>query len=207
MVAAKGLRMKSMNFIHKPNNAFRHSAWALCVCLLTAGPALYARDGNDKTDNRGQLSSSDYKFAKEAACGGMMEVNLGKIAAQKSANPSVQQFAQRMVTDHGKAGDQLKGVVTKNGATLPEQLSATQQKEIDRLNNLSGDEFDKEYVTLMVRDHKKALKEFQHAAKTVENPDLKQFAETTAPTVQEHLTMIEDIQKQLGSTKTSASAQ
>ena len=186
---------------------FQNAGWALCVCLLTAGPALYARDGTEKTDNRGQLSSSDYKFAKEAACGGKMEVSLGKIAAQKSANPSVQQFAQRMVTDHTKAGAQLKDIVAKNGATLPDELTASEQKEVDRFNKLSGDEFDKEYVSLMVRDHKKVLKEFQHAAKSVENPDLKQFAETTAPTVQEHLTMIEDIQKQLGSSKTSASAQ
>ncbi len=177
----------------------------LTICLMQA--AVAALHAGDTTDSKGQLSASDYKFAKAAAEGGKMEVDLGKIAAQKSSNPSVQQFGQRMVTDHGKAGDKLKEIASKNGATLPAELTASQQKEVDRLNALSGEEFDKQYVALMVHDHKKDLKEFQHAAKTAENPDLKEFAATTATTIQEHLTMIEDISKQLGTTKTSASAQ
>ncbi len=135
--------------------------------------------------------------------GGMMEVDLGKLAAQKSSNPSVQQFGQRMVTDHGKAGEKLKEIVTKNGGTLPAEISSSQQKAIDKLSKLSGEDFDKEYVSMMVKDHKKDLKEFQHAAKHAENTDLKEFAESTAHVIQEHLTMIEGIQKQLGSAKTA----
>jgi putative membrane protein len=200
--------MKTMMLVNKSNNIFHRIGWLLSLCLLSLGAGnLCAGETTDNPDQPGQLSASDYKFAKEAARGGMMEVNLGKIASQKSANPIVQQFGQRMVTDHGKAGDQLKGIATKNGATLPDQLTAVQQKEVDRINSLSGEEFDKEYVALMVHDHKKDLKEFQRAAKTVENPDLKQFAETTSQTVQDHLNMITDIQKQLGTAKTSASAQ
>ncbi len=196
--------MKSTNLINKSNNALRAVGCALGLCLLQAG-ITYAGDANDKTDNAGQLSASDYRFAKSAAMGGMMEVNLGKIAAQKSSNPAVQQFGQRMVTDHSKAGDQIKDIASKNGATLPDQITATEQKEVDRLNGLSGEEFDKEYVALMVHDHKKVLKEFQHAAKNTDNADLKQFAANTTPTIQEHLNMAEDLQKQLGTARTSAS--
>src|SRR5271170_4576949 len=99
--------MKTMTSINKSNNVFHRTGWVLGRCLLSLGAGnLTAGDVTDSADAPGQLTPSDYKFAKEAARGGLMEVNLGKIAAQKSANPVVQQFGQRMVTDHGKAGDQ-----------------------------------------------------------------------------------------------------
>ena len=192
--------MKTMTSTMNLNNAFIRFGAVVCIGLLQTVAAL----AGDSNDNRGQLSSSDYKFAKEAAMGGQMEVQLGKLAAQKSTKPSVQQFGQRMVTDHGKAGQALKGIAAKNGATLPDTMSTSAQREEDRLNKLSGEDFDKEYVSLMVKDHKKDLKEFQHAAKNVENPELKQFAESTSQVIQEHLNMIQDIQKQMSSSKTAS---
>jgi putative membrane protein len=178
----------------------------LCACLLQASvAALSAADTTYRNENRGQFSASDYKFAREAALGGQMEVELGRIASQKAVNPSVQQFGQRMVTDHSKAGDKLKEIAMRNSATLPMELTATEQHEVNKLNKLSGQEFDKEYVSLMVKDHKKDLKDFQHAAKTADNADLRLFAQTTSVTIQEHLTMIEDIDRQLSNSRPTAS--
>src|SRR5262249_34498915 len=147
--------------------------------------------GADTDQMRGRLSSSDYKFAKEAASGGMMEVELGRIAAQKSSTPAIQRFGQEMVTDHGKAGDQLKDIAAKNGAPVPTQLDEDQQKEVNKLNALSGQDFDKKYISMMVHDHKKDLKEFEHASKNVDNADLKSFAADTTAVVQKHLDMAE----------------
>ena len=71
----------------------------------------------------GQFSRKDYKFAHEAAHGGMLEVKLGELAKQKTSNPTVQQFADEMVTDHNKVDDQQKQLATQKGATLPTQLN------------------------------------------------------------------------------------
>ncbi len=186
--------------------SIRRAGLAICLGLLQTGAV--ALHGADTTTGRmGQLTASDYKFAKTAAVGGAMEVNLGKLASEKSTNPSVQQFGQKMVADHGKAGEQLTQIATKFGATLPTALSTAQQKEVEKLGALSGEAFDKEYVDMMVKDHKKDLKEFQDAAKNASNPELKEFAQTTSQTIQGHLTMIEDIQKQLRNVKTTASNQ
>ena len=193
--------MKTMTSIMNWNSAFTRRGAVLCVGLLLTATAL----AGDTKDKRGQVSFSEYKFGKEAAMGGQMEVQLGKLASQKSSNPSIQQFGQRMVADHGKAGETLKGIAAKNGATLPDTLSSSAQREENHLNKLTGEDFDKEYVSMMVKDHKKDLKEFQHAAKNADNPELKQFAETTAQTIQEHLNLIQDIQKQMSSSKTAAS--
>jgi len=198
--------MKTMSFINKSSNVVHYAGRILCLGFVSAGAVmLQARDPSDLTGDRGRLSIADYQFACEAATGGMLEVQLGKITSRKSSNPAVQQFGQRMVSEHGKAGDALKEVATKAGATLPAQLTSAQQKELDRLRNLSGEEFDHEYISAMVQSHKRDLKEFAHAAQHIENPDLKQFAETTARMVEDHLNLATEIQQQLGASKTSAS--
>ena len=164
-----------------------------CAALIIAQAAQVSAYASDTTENRGQLSAADYKFARAAACGGAMEVSLGKLAAEKSANVAVQQFGQRMVTDHGKAGQELEQIASRKGATLPTQPSAWHQKEIDRLGKLSGAEFDKTYVNLMVRDHKADEKEFKRASEHVQDPELKAFAASTLTVVQDHLKMAEDL--------------
>src|SRR3954469_2885274 len=113
--------MKSI-VITKRTSVFGTTGMLLCACLLQASvAALSAGDTTYRNENRGQFSASDYKFAREAALGGQMEVELGRIASQKGVNPSVQQFGQRMVTDHSKAGDKLKEIASKNGAMLPSE--------------------------------------------------------------------------------------
>src|SRR3954468_2564299 len=68
--------------------------------------------------------SPDQAFAKEAAIGGMAEVELGNLAKQNASSPDVIQFADRMVTDHGKANDELKQWASQNSVTLPTELDA-----------------------------------------------------------------------------------
>lgn len=178
------------------NTQYRKTSRAVsCLAALLLQGALLSTYAGDAAENRGQLSAADYKFAKAAACGGMTEVNLGRIAAEKSANVAVQQFGQHMVMDHGKAGQDLQALAARKGATLPSEPSAAQQKEIDRLNKLSGAAFDKAYVALMVKDHKADEKEFKKAAANVQDPDLRAFAATTLTVVQGHLKMAEDLEQ------------
>src|SRR5579872_2657875 len=66
------------------------------------------------------LSSADQKFIKEAAQGGMAEVELGQLAIQNASSEQVKKFGQRMVTDHSKANDQLKELAASKGVTLPQ---------------------------------------------------------------------------------------
>jgi len=186
---------KQINREYIMKNNYRNTCIVLsCLGLSLAQAALFSASAADTTDEtRGQLSSADYKFAKAAACGGAMEVNLGKVAAEKSANSAVQQFAQRMVTDHGKAGKDLAKIASRKGASLPAEPTAADQREIDRLSKLPGPEFDKTYMNLMVREHKADEKEFKHASENVQDPDLKAFATTMLAMVHEHLKMAEDL--------------
>ena len=164
-----------------------------CLALLVAQVGFMSAYAADPNDNPGQLSSSDYKFARAFAQGGMFEVNLGNVAAANSKNTAVQQFGQQMVKDHGAAGQKLQAIATQKGATLPTQLTTHQQKEVDRLSKLSGPDFDKAYMSCMVKAHKVDEKAFKKGSEDIQDADLKAFAADTLGIVQSHLKMAEDL--------------
>ena len=128
-----------------------------------------------------------------AAQGGTLEVRLGEIAKEKGARQDVKHFGAMMATDHGKAGEELKAVATKNGVTLPPDLDAKHKAIVDSLSKLSGAEFDKAYITEMVKDHEKDAIGFEDASKTAKNPDVKGFAAKTLPVIKSHLKKIKAI--------------
>jgi putative membrane protein len=137
----------------------------------------------------------DKKFLKDAAVGGMTEVELGKLATQKASSDQVKQFGQKMVDDHGKANEALKQVASKESIQIPDSLDAKHQSRIDKLAKLSGADFDKAYMKDQVKDHEKDVSDFQSEAKGGSDPTTQQFAATTLPTLQQHLELAKSINK------------
>ena len=109
------------------------------------------------------------------------------MAQQMGASDQVKQFGQRMVTDHTKANDQLKEVAMKEGIQLPTKLSAQDEMTKQRLSKLSGEQFDKAYMSDMVKDHTKDVADFQRESTSGQDPAVKDFASETLPTLQSHL--------------------
>ena len=138
------------------------------------------------------------KFANEAAQGGMAEVELGRLAAQKAADPSVRAFGQRMVADHSKAAAELKTLAARKGMQLPNEINSEQKSELDKLAKLSGAEFDKEYMSAMLKDHEDDVKAFETQSKEGNDSDVKAFAGKTLPTLQEHLQMAREAAQKVG---------
>jgi putative membrane protein len=166
--------------------------------VLFSGAALAQNNANGITPGAASsktLSSADKKFAMEAAQGGLAEVELGHLAAQKGQSDKVKQFGQRMVDDHSKANDQLKSLAGKDSLTLPTSIDGKDQALKDKLSGLSGADFDKTYMQAMVKDHHKDISEFQKEANSGSNADLKGFAAQTLPTLQEHLRMAQDTEQ------------
>jgi putative membrane protein len=166
------------------------------VLSLMAAANLAAADSN----NNGKVSSSDTSFMKNAAQGGMAEVDLGQLAAQKASSSDVKDFGRRMVTDHSKAGDQLKALASKKGVTLPEAVASKDKSTSDKLSKLSGADFDRAYMNDMINDHETDVAEFQKAANNATDPDVRAFASSTLPTLQEHLKMAKETGAKVGAT-------
>lgn len=143
--------------------------------------------GSASNQNPTRLTSSERTFVKKAAEGGLAEVELGKLAAERASSQDVKQFGQRMVDDHTKANDQLKQFASEEGITLPDKLDAKDAATKARLEKLSGEQFDHAYMLDMVRDHTKDVTEFRTESKTAKDPGVKNFASQTLPTLEDHL--------------------
>jgi putative membrane protein len=140
---------------------------------------------------------ADTAFASKAAISGMAEVALGKMASEKGTDPKVKDFGKMMMMDHGKANAELMGIAKSKNITLPAGVDAEHQAKSDSLSKLSGKDFDKGYVQVMIEGHQKTLALMQSEASGGQDPQLKAFAAKTAPVVQMHLTEITKIQSGL----------
>ncbi|HEY0428236.1 MAG TPA: DUF4142 domain-containing protein [Pyrinomonadaceae bacterium] len=141
--------------------------------------------------------TGDDDFMMKAAQGGMAEVELGRLAAEKAQNADVKKFAQKMVEDHSNANTELKALATKKGVTLPTDVGSEHKATMEKLKALSGAEFDKAYVAAMVDDHKKDVAEFEKQSTGAKDADVKAFATKTLPTLKMHLEMIQAIQPKM----------
>jgi putative membrane protein len=132
-------------------------------------------------------------FAVDAANGGMMEVELGKVAQEKASNPRVKAFGEMMVKDHTEAGNNLKAIATTLNIALPDSVSNDTKKEIDKMKMKKGRDFDKAYVSMMLDDHKKDIAEFRKCADNCSDSTIKSFASNTLPVLVKHLDSIQAI--------------
>ena len=89
----------------------------------------------------------------ELAIAGMAEVELGKMAAERSTNAEVKKFGQMMVDDHTAAGDKLKAVASQHNIPVPTALDDKHRDLRDKLAKLQGADFDREYMNAMVEGH------------------------------------------------------
>jgi putative membrane protein len=151
----------------------------MVAALIIAGVASAAQSNT--------LTKGDRAFIEKAAKGGVAEVELGNLAQQKAQNQQVKDFAARMVQDHSKANEELKSIASAKGVAVPAEMDKSVLKEKEKLEKLAGAKFDREYMSHMVKDHKKDVKEFANEAKNAKDGDVKNFAAATLPTLQEHL--------------------
>lgn len=128
---------------------------------------------------------------KTAALGGMMEVDLGKLAAENAADAKVKAFAAKMVADHTKANNELKTIAQESGITLPDKYPADVSAHIDEMKKLKGADFDAHYMDMMVNDHVKTLDLFRTAG--LRKDALKDFATRTLPVLENHYKMAVEI--------------
>jgi putative membrane protein len=167
------------------------TAVALAFGLATLAQESNAPPTRDSA-HKGESVTTDQTFMKEAADGGLPEVELVQLAVEKSSNEQVKGFAQRMVEDHGEANENLKQLAARKGVNLPSEPSAKQKAKKERLSRLSGEEFDRAYMSDMLKDHKTDVAAFQQESDNGKDSDVKEFAAQTAPTG-EHLKQAESV--------------
>jgi putative membrane protein len=151
-----------------------------------------AKDGGTRN---GSLSRDAKAFMVKAARGSMSEVELGKLAQERAQSEDVKKFAQRLVADHGKANEELTALAQQKGVTLPADPAKPPGGGQQRLDKIAAPAFDREYVTHMLKDHRKDVAAFRKQAQKGSDPDVKAWAAKTLPTLEEHLRMAEELDR------------
>jgi len=142
---------------------------------------------------------NDNDFVRKASDGNMLEVALGELAQQQAESRDVKQFGREMARDHVIANNKLLEISKKDNLALPIDMDREEHEMVRHLSGLKGRDFDREYMKHMIEDHKEDIQMFEQMSKEGANPDLKNYAAETLPTLQEHLRMARDIYKKLGS--------
>jgi len=148
-----------------------------------------ASASTSKSPATAALSAKDKSFMKDAAQGGMMEVEMGKMAQQKGKSADVKKIGGTMVADHTKANNELMGIAKKKGVDL--------SKEKPKMKPLNDANFDKEYIDAMVKDHEEDLAAFQAEAKNGSDADVKAFPSKTSAVIKKHLDLVKAAQAKL----------
>lgn len=132
-------------------------------------------------------------FVTNAAIGGMYEVEAGRIAAQRSGNPRIKALGEMMVTDHGKAGDELKPIAAAANLVVPTALDQRHQGLIDNLRGATNEDFDRVYLQQQEAAHNETAALLETWGRTGDNDALKAWAAKTLPVVQRHQQMVDQL--------------
>ncbi|MGH8713752.1 MAG: DUF4142 domain-containing protein [Casimicrobiaceae bacterium] len=142
------------------------------------------------------LSAQDRKFISTASEAGAAEIEMARVAMERASSSDVKDFASRMVSDHEKAGEDLDRIAARKGLAEGDKLSAKDQAELGRLRKLQGTGFDREYVKSQLAAHRAAVALFEKQSKSGNDGELKQFAASTLPTLQDHLQLVQQLSKE-----------
>ena len=170
--------------------------------LTTAGGLLMALAVVPQAPLHAQLEAlrQDSRFIFDAASSNLLEIRLGQLAQSKAVNASVKQFGQQMVTDHNNLQTQLTATISKTGTDFKPGMNDEDKKEAERLDKLSGAEFDRQYMTSMIQHHQQDVAEFQRMSTSAPSAEARQIATTGLPVLQRHLTMASQVGSQVGAT-------
>ena len=189
-----------------------------------SGNGAYDATGTAGTSGTNGVSNSDRTFVNDQLAGGMAEIELAQLARDHASSADVKRFAQMMIDDHTKAGDQLKQVASSNNIPQQPQIDSKHQNLMDKLSKMNGSDFDKAYMDAMVDDHESDVSDVRSrvdedrsvtdklqgknpenaaAVKPKTSDDrvtmaVNKWAADTLPTLEHHLDRAKQIQDSLG---------
>jgi putative membrane protein len=134
------------------------------------------------------LTVTERSFINEAAGASLYEVAGGQLAATKAVDPSVRAFGSMLVNQYRAAQGELQVVASAHGVVLPADVEPPERAKLDRLSQLSGPAFDREFMqTIGLSDHQATINKFNAAKRDVRDAQLRAWIEKTLPDLQRHL--------------------
>ena len=167
------------------------------VFALTTFSACRGRTVEAAHENQSAITHADQNFMMKAAQLDSAEIGMARMALEKSANNDVKDYAHMINMDHKTALDDLKDLMIQDNVQLSKGLPSDIQGDIDRMSSLTGSEFDREFINMMVADHQKVLEIFTDEESNTENEDVKKYIQDSQPILEMHLDKARQLQAKL----------
>ena len=144
------------------------------------------------------LTGPEQTFVRSALESGLYEVAIAKVALEKATNPQIKAMASTLANEHAAANERLRNIVG-NRMSLPQSVPDDKRQTIDRISQLKGAEFDRQFVQVVgLKDHEADIKVFEQAQDSLQDPGLKDFLQTTLPVLRHHLSMAQELARHSG---------
>jgi len=125
----------------------------------------------------------------------VMEIRVGRLAMDKAHSDQTRRFGELLWQDHKRADEQVRGVARERGIELVDSRpTVDEQKMLDRLDQLTGAEFDRIFAQEMEDAHQKAVRKMSDAHAKLSASAAKDLVGRTIPTLRAHERMAEDLQ-------------
>ncbi|MCB1210814.1 MAG: DUF4142 domain-containing protein [Verrucomicrobiales bacterium] len=155
------------------------STLALCAALFLAPHAM--------AESKATLDSADVTFVKHEVAAGTSAEKMAALGAEKSESAEVKAFAKMLVTDHTQANTELTALAVTKGVELSTDVDAKHVSKFEKLEKVSGAEFDKEFLAVIISGHKKCISNFETSAKDATDSDVKMWSAKMLPILKAHL--------------------
>ncbi len=190
------------------------AVFAAAIFLVTGGMSLaYGQQSANTGMQNGTISTqqsnvsnTDKNFVENTLKGGMLEIALAQEAVKKSTNQDVQNLANHIIQDHTKGNQQLKEIAQKEGLQIPDKMGSDKEQKLEKFSKMDAQDFDREYASFEVKDHKDDIKDAENEAKDGTNPSIKNFASQLVPQLQQHLSMAQSVDQKFGANETTKAA-
>ena len=171
------------------------------AAVLIAALALFAAGcqtgAQSKATPNATVSKAEQEMMEDLAHANIAEIQTGKLALSRSNNPSVRQFAQRMIDDHTTMTQDLQKLAQAKGIQLPTETDVQHKAlagALKGLSALSGNAFDRQYIAQVgVADHKRTHELLEKVERTATDPEFRALAKKAKPVVHEHLVLAQQL--------------
>jgi putative membrane protein len=175
-------------------------------CILLAIPGLVgcnrdrgvqAAQGAEQENRPPSVTPAEQDFMRKTAETNLSDIDMARLALQKSGNSDVRDFANMIQSDLTAALVDLSDLMKDKGVSQPKTASADARQDVDRMAGLAGPEFDREFVNMMVADQQKAVQMFRDQIGIAMDAGVKQYAKDLLPKLEMHLEKAQRLQSKL----------
>jgi putative membrane protein len=161
-----------------------------------------AEDRNEEKFSDNKNAERNAQFLVDVTASNQEEIQLARLAQQKSRNNEVVEIAKTLENDHTAMGNEIKEIATAKSISLPSDDNQSYQDKLNKMNEKNEADFNKDWVNEMIDMHKAKINKLESASDNENiDPEIRAVVNNALPKVKMHLEMLQQCQDNLKNQK------